>query len=94
MNSQLVLPGFGQWRSDRSLSSATIPTINGSGPEGRTCGDCAHLRTKTFGRRSYFKCGMRRNTNGPGTDIRKKWPACQAWEQQRLSDAVAGGAGE
>lgn len=43
--------------------------------EGKTCGGCAHLLTKQMGG-TYFKCGQSRITDGPGTDWRKKWPAC------------------
>jgi len=48
---------------------------------GRTCGDCAHLVTKVWDK-VYYKCGKYSNTNGPGTDWRKKWPACGLWEEK------------
>jgi len=54
--------------------------IVGKGPDGMTCGDCEHV----IGTR-YFKCGRQVSTNGPGTDIRKKDPAC------RLFKATGGG---
>lgn len=43
--------------------------------EGKTCGGCAHLLTKRMGG-TYFKCAQSRVTDGPGTDWRKRWPAC------------------
>lgn len=50
--------------------------------DGRTCGDCAHLRRKeTPSRRMHFKCALRGDTNGPGTDARKGWPACEKWAE-------------
>lgn len=49
----------------------------GPGPEGQTCGDCAHL-TRRSGK--YFKCGRQSITSGPGTDIRKKDEACRLFE--------------
>jgi hypothetical protein len=50
-------------------------------PRGETCGTCIHLLEKeTPGRRKFFKCAKRGDTNGPGTDCRKKWPACERWD--------------
>lgn len=60
---------------------ATAPKANpcvrifGPGPEGVKCKDCAHLWRKRFSR-TYYKCDLRGNTNGPGTDHRVNWPAC------------------
>lgn len=48
-------------------------------PSGETCGTCKHLLTKEYAGR-YFKCAKRGDTNGPATDCRKKWPACELWE--------------
>lgn len=50
----------------------------GSGPAGETCGTCANAAR--FGR--YAKCKLVRGrwTNGPGTDIRLRWPACSGWQ--------------
>lgn len=48
------------------------------GPE--TCGTCAHLRSNEF-TSTYYKCDLHKNTGGPATDIRKKWPACEKWEK-------------
>jgi hypothetical protein len=39
------------------------------------CGDCAHLYAKRYAD-VYFKCEKYGDTNGPGTDWRKKWTAC------------------
>lgn len=50
-------------------------------PRGETCGTCAHLSPKETGaRRTFYKCNKRGDTNGPATDCRKKWPACELWE--------------
>lgn len=55
-----------------------VPIVAGAD---QTCGGCAHLREKETGaRRTFFKCALGRDTNGPGTDIRKKWPACELWK--------------
>lgn len=53
----------------------------GSGPSGETCGTCKNLIVREFSNR-YFKCGLVNYTGGPGTDIRKKSPACKHWEAQ------------
>jgi hypothetical protein len=57
------------------------PYPPGSGPPGQTCGTCAKLCTRRFSK-TYFKCRvlMKFWTAGPGTDIRKKDPACLCWE--------------
>lgn len=52
-------------------------------PRGKvTCGDCKHLLAKeTRSGKRFFKCSMvRGDSNGPATDVRKKWPACERWE--------------
>ena len=47
---------------------------------GETCGSCTHLVVRRRNR-TYFKCGLMPETFGPGTDIRKKWPACTEWKK-------------
>ena len=44
--------------------------------EGEMCGTCIHLESHRHNRTNYFKCDLTRITCGPGTDWRKKWPAC------------------
>lgn len=55
--------------------------IRGGGPAGKKCADCAHLRahrrTKTF-----YKCGLKKITHGPGTDIGYRDPACADFVQE------------
>lgn len=49
-------------------------------PRGETCGGCLFLVEKeSNARRKFFKCVKRGDTNGPATDCRKKWPACERW---------------
>jgi hypothetical protein len=48
-------------------------------PPGETCGTCAFFRVKKYGG-TYFKCSLQKDTKGPGTDIRKSWPACAQWK--------------
>jgi hypothetical protein len=51
----------------------------GPGPEGTTCGTCRHLYRKSWGG-TYFKCELYGDSNGPGTDFRKKWQSCRKYE--------------
>lgn len=57
------------------------PYPPGTGPEGQSCGTCAKLREVRYSKK-YFKCSVQYKhwTDGPGTDIRKKDPACLSWE--------------
>lgn len=50
-------------------------------PAGQTCGTCAHCTVRTYSV-AHYKCALMRAqwTKGPGTDLRKKWPACEAWQ--------------
>jgi hypothetical protein len=51
----------------------------GPGPEGTTCGTCRYLYRKKWGG-TYFKCELYGDSNGPGTDFRKKWQSCRKYE--------------
>ena len=47
---------------------------------GQTCGGCIHCSMRPGNTRGHYKCTLYgRYTNGPGTDWRKKWPACGGW---------------
>lgn len=74
---------------DKRRTQAGNPMIAecGAGPAGATCGTCAHLVVKHYAG-TYFKCGMRKDTNGPTTDVRKRWPACAKYEERIERDAV------
>lgn len=57
----------------------------GTGPEGKTCRDCAHKHTMGAGHaKSWIKCELRRATwtGGEGTDILARSPACSKFEQR------------
>ena len=53
----------------------------GTGPEGETCGSCAHHVIRQFAK-DYHKCALMRTywTGGGATDIRVRSPACKRWE--------------
>jgi hypothetical protein len=61
------------------------PKPPGSGPAGETCGSCEHYTRVQRGAGVYLKCGLMEPswTRGPGTDIKKKSPACSFWEKER-----------
>lgn len=42
----------------------------------RFCKECRLFIRKTGYSKTYLKCGLRDNTNGPGTDHRANWDAC------------------
>lgn len=52
----------------------------GSGPAGETCGTCGNHRVNTMrsGKR-FHKCGLTKQTSGPGSDIRVRSAACWRW---------------
>ena len=52
----------------------------GYGPEGLKCKSCTHLVCKQYANR-YYKCDLRVNTNGPGTDHRVGWNACYKYDE-------------
>lgn len=55
----------------------TNPVVRllGKGPEGKRCKDCGHLFARKYNK-TYYKCALRRCTNGPATDHRVRWNAC------------------
>lgn len=50
----------------------------GPGPEGKKCKSCIHLYGKRM-TKTYYKCGLRRDTNGPATDHKVNWPSCSKY---------------
>ena len=54
----------------------------GPGPEGARCKTCLKLGAKAFAR-TYYKCELRPDTGGPGTDHRVNWKACAKYEKCR-----------
>ena len=63
----------------------------GTGPAGETCRSCRHLVQNCYG---FYKCKLMRRvwTNGYGTDVRVKSPACREWQTAQLTiEEVASG---
>lgn len=57
----------------------------GTGPEGKTCRDCAHYCLVQPGANTFRKCGLMEHawTHGPGTDIHARDPACRYFEERK-----------
>lgn len=68
-------------RLSKKRGHAAIP---GTGPEGETCGSCAHKATLQYAK-AYLKCELMRRhwTGGEATDIRAGDSACRKWEPNR-----------
>lgn len=52
----------------------------GTGPEGKTCGDCAFLRY-TGNIKRHPKCGKTKYTHGDATTILTRSPSCMHFKQ-------------
>lgn len=53
----------------------------GAGPSGAKCKTCTHLIVKYSCGSKFFKCALRGDTNGAGTDHRQKWNACARYQE-------------
>jgi hypothetical protein len=83
-------------RSDPSMAPAKSKPIRkngyaappGTGPEGMTCKQCQHKHSfggpNSSSKKTFIKCELRRDTwtNGEGTDILARTPACSKFEQK------------
>lgn len=49
--------------------------LYGPGPEDARCRTCIYLRCNQCSKR-YYKCALRRITNGKATDHKVSWSAC------------------
>lgn len=54
----------------------------GTGPKGETCRTCAFACGHRHNAKTYYKCDLIKPTNGAGTDIRLKSPACSRWKKE------------
>lgn len=72
-----------EWEIDEGeYPRSAYPRKPGTGPQGESCRTCKYLFTKHYGSKNYYKCFLMHETNGPGTDIRLKSPACKRWEKR------------
>lgn len=68
--------GFG-----RKITAArpliAMHSVHGHGPEGKRCGECAHVVKHHQGNATFFKCHAYDGGRGSNTsDWRLKWEAC------------------
>ena len=78
--------GFNQPEPYKGKRKPTVANgyaaLPGTGPDGETCGTCAHHVIRVFSK-NYHKCLLMKGkwTGGTGTDIRVRSPACSKWEK-------------
>jgi hypothetical protein len=71
-------------RRRRTTQAKGYAALPGTGPDGKTCRQCAHYCiTCPGGRKTFPKCGLMRErwTHGKGTDIKAGAPACRCFEE-------------
>ena len=51
-------------------------------PRDKTCGECKFAHAHECHNKTYWKCGKKGCTAGPGTDLRKSWPACTEFKEK------------
>ena len=80
------LPLTAEQKTWFDTAMAAVPVIKnpcvrayGPGPQGATCKYCKHLYRKHYSK-TYIKCRLRDDTNGPGTDHKAGWSACAKYE--------------
>lgn len=56
--------------------------VYGKGPEGTRCKTCVHLYAKSYAN-TYYKCGLRKNTNGPGSDHKVNFTTCGKYQESK-----------
>ena len=91
MNDLFGIPIFEPAPKKKGTKANGYAARPGSGPVGETCRSCINYRSVHGHQRPYLKCALcQKNwTNGPGTDIKAKSPACFFWEAQRLPFGVS-----
>lgn len=79
---------FGQISREEAEKKAGIAhqenpcvALYGRDPMGRSCQFCTHIYVKRYSK-AYYKCDLRKDTNGYGTDHRLKWPACGRYKRK------------
>lgn len=72
--------GRARHSSPRANGYAAMP---GTGPQGESCGTCAHCRMRTIrSGRHYYKCALmlERWSSCRSTDVVLRSPACSRWQ--------------
>ena len=65
---------------DLKLIPNPVVRIYGFGPKGQKCKGCKKLYFRQHSKR-YYKCELRKETRGTGSDHRVNWPACSKFER-------------
>lgn len=81
IRTQLVFGEITLKEAERLNEPNPCVRLYGRDAYGRTCATCRHLHAHAHGRR-YYKCDLRKETCGPGTDHRVKWSACGKYERR------------
>ena len=68
-------------KDEKAHNPNPLVGIYGPGPLGRHCYDCKRLFVHECSKR-YYKCELRKFTNGPGSDHKMRWDACGKFEQK------------
>lgn len=58
-----------------------LRVLLGPGPDGTKCKHCVHFYRKGGYSKVYYKCELRGDTNGPGTDHKANWPTCVRYKK-------------
>ena len=64
------------------VAHAKLIQLHGETPN-KKCKMCKHFITKRYSK-TYFKCNMFRNSNGPSTDWRARWQAFGKFEEKPI----------
>lgn len=78
----------------RSPKAAGYAAPPGTGPEGQTCGTCAHCHVRSARRtprRRFYKCGLRIATwnTDRSSDVLVSSPACRLFEAGTPTESTA-----
>lgn len=79
------IPEQAAWLSEQMAKTPVCENpcvrIFGAGPADVTCKTCSHLYCNVKGHR-FYKCDLRKHTNGPASDHKVKWPACAKYSKR------------
>lgn len=80
---QPVIGGKGS-RGGRRPGLNAYPAPPGTGPEGKTCRDCANYSRAEGASKTFPKCELMRPvwTHSYGTDIKARAPACAKFQEK------------
>ncbi len=85
MSEQIVFGEISKQEAEKKFGIAAMKkpviALYGPDPMGRTCKLCSHLYARQFSKR-YWKCSLRKETRGAGSDHRVNWPACSKYAEE------------